>query len=105
MTITIRTTIDQVTAMANGDVGIRFSRTVEDGALPPEHAVLAQSYHRTTMTPGDAYDDVMRGVLAHLAAMGWPSVDEDDLARAKRIVRAARPRRKRSTQEEARPAE
>lgn len=90
MSIRISAAVDQVTAQANGDVSIRLVRTVTDDALPPEHAVLAQSYHRATVTATDAYEAVMAGVLAHLGAMGWPAIGADDLARAERIARAAR---------------
>lgn len=90
MSIRIVAAVDQVTAQASGDMSIRLVRTVMDDALPPEHAVLAQSYHRATVTARDAYEVVMTGVLAHLRVMGWPEIGADDLARAARVAQAAR---------------
>ena len=67
MSITKQTSIDQITVTENGIILYReATRIIEDGN------VLTQTYHRSSLTPGQDLTDVPDNVVA-IANVVWTS--------------------------------
>ena len=69
MSITKTTTIDQITVTENGIVLYReATRIIEDGE------VISQTYHRSSLTPGQDLTDIPEQVVAHCNVAWTPEV-------------------------------
>lgn len=69
MSLTKTTTVDQITLTENGIVLYReATRIIEDGA------VLTQTYHRTSLTPGQDLTDQPEKVVAICNTAWTPEV-------------------------------
>lgn len=69
MLLTKQTAVDQITIIENGIVLYReATRILEDGE------VISQTYHRSSLTPGQDLTDVPEQVATHCAAAWTPEV-------------------------------
>ena len=69
MSLTKQTLIDQITVTENGVVLYReATRIIEDGA------VISQTYHRSSLTPGQDLTDIPEQVVAHCNVAWTPEV-------------------------------
>jgi hypothetical protein len=81
MQIEKHTVVDERTVTKNGIILIRFRKEiVEDGV------VLARTYHRTSLEPGQSLDKQMAAVNDHLVSMGHAAVSVDGIASIQRTV-------------------
>lgn len=65
MSITKQTSIDQITVTENGIILYReATKIIEDGS------VLTQTYHRSSLTPGQDLTDIPSNVVA-IANVAW----------------------------------
>lgn len=72
MSLTKTTTVDQITVCENGIVLYReATRIIEDGA------VISQTYHRSSLTPGQALSGIPEQVVAHCNVAWTPEVIAD----------------------------
>lgn len=83
MTLTARTTMDQIEVIGDGSMQIRLTKIIED-----DGAVIASKYHRTMLLPGDNLTKQMKTVNDHLVSMGQARVATDEIARIKTIADA-----------------
>lgn len=94
MSITSRTTVDQIEVTNALAVQVRLARLIEETAADGTATELSRMYHRMNVErdgprPMQRLDEVIADVSAHLAEMGWPEIDPDGLERVRRVARAA----------------
>ena len=69
MSLTKTTTIDQITVTENGIVLYReATRIIEDGAI------ISQTFHRSSLVPGQDLTDIPEQVVAHCNVAWTPEV-------------------------------
>lgn len=82
MSLTKQTVIDQITINENGVVLYReATRIIENGE------VITQTYHRSSLVPGQDLEGVPEQVAAHCATAWTPEIVSNYLAQADKIVR------------------
>lgn len=80
-----RAVVDQIEIARNGTVMIRIAKEIVDG----EH-VLARTWHRTVIAPGQDVDAQMAEVNRHLTeGLNAGAVGADDIGRVKAIAAVA----------------